>query len=200
MRDDTINDSMSRGARALLVFGVHAVLIYAVAASLGIVEVPHLAKPMETVLISEPEHEATKIEPVAIKPTLTPPDVQLDVPEALPDIEVPAEETPIVAQVAPEAPASAAITTENLAVSRRVDPTYPPASRRLNEEGTVLVKVFVSEQGRPTSVELVRSSGFERLDAAALAAVRRWLFKPAIDGGVAVSTYTTVQVRFRLDA
>jgi periplasmic protein TonB len=52
-------------------------------------------------------------------------------------------------------------------------PPYPAASRQAHEEGTVVLTVAVTEQGRAASVRLHRSSGFPRLDEAALRAVQR---------------------------
>ncbi|HQQ75393.1 MAG TPA: TonB family protein [Pseudomonadales bacterium] len=55
-------------------------------------------------------------------------------------------------------------------------PSYPQLSRRLGEEGQVLVRVQVSADGKVLSVELKQSSGFERLDEAALKAVAKYRF------------------------
>ena len=51
-------------------------------------------------------------------------------------------------------------------------PAYPRASRRLGEQGTVIVRVFISTQGLPEKAEVRTSSGFVRLDQAALEAVQ----------------------------
>lgn len=77
-------------------------------------------------------------------------------------------------------------------------PSYPALSRRLNEEGRVLLRVHVSGEGRAERVELARSSGFERLDRAALEAVARWRFVPARQGGNAVAASVLVPVAFVL--
>ena len=77
-------------------------------------------------------------------------------------------------------------------------PAYPPISRRLNEEGKAIVRVFVTPDGRAERVELVRSSGHERLDRSALEAVARWRFVPARQGAVAVAAHVLVPVQFVL--
>jgi len=59
----------------------------------------------------------------------------------------------------------------------RVDgdpPVYPERSLRRGEEGTVLCRLHLASDGAVTSVEVVESSGFERLDRAAAAALARW--------------------------
>ena len=78
-------------------------------------------------------------------------------------------------------------------------PAYPLASKAAREEGVVLLSVEVNAQGRPASVRVRRSSGFPRLDEAALRAVRGWRFSPARIGGIAISSEVQVPVRFQLD-
>jgi protein TonB len=75
---------------------------------------------------------------------------------------------------------------------------YPPLSQRLGEEGRVLLRVEVSVDGRPLHIALKTSSGFERLDQAAIKAVARWQFKPAQQNGSAVASTVDVPVRFKL--
>ena len=78
-------------------------------------------------------------------------------------------------------------------------PAYPPASRRLGEEGKVVLRVHVSAEGRPTAVELKGSSGFARLDAAARAAVEQWRFVPARRGDEAIAAWVLVPIVFSLE-
>ena len=66
-------------------------------------------------------------------------------------------------------------------------------------EGRVLLRVAVLGNGRVGRVDLARSSGHGSLDRAALAAVKRWRFRPALRGGEAVAATLTVPVVFRLE-
>lgn len=77
-------------------------------------------------------------------------------------------------------------------------PAYPYLSRRAREEGVVTLKVLVTEQGRADSIAVDESSGFERLDKAALATVRRWRFVPARQAGHAVAAWVLVPITFAL--
>jgi len=61
-------------------------------------------------------------------------------------------------------------------------PPYPSLSRRLGEEGQVLVTVRILSDGRAEEVALKSSSGFERLDAAALAFARSARYEPGVAG------------------
>jgi periplasmic protein TonB len=77
-------------------------------------------------------------------------------------------------------------------------PIYPPAARRLHEQGRVLLLVEVAPDGMPRQVNLATSSGSPRLDEAALAAVRRWRFVPARKGSSAVPAQVLVPIVFGL--
>ncbi len=79
-------------------------------------------------------------------------------------------------------------------------PAYPRLSRRLREEGEVELRVRVSPQGQPMTVELARSSGSQRLDEAALKAVREWRFEPARQGSRPVEAWVRVPIHFKLEA
>lgn len=77
-------------------------------------------------------------------------------------------------------------------------PTYPPLSRRMGEEGRVILRVFVEPDGRPSQVDIRTGSGSPRLDQAALDAVRRWKFVAAKQGNEAVGAWVLVPIVFSL--
>jgi protein TonB len=71
-------------------------------------------------------------------------------------------------------------------------------SRRLREVGTVQLRVRVSAEGQALDVQLAKSSGYSRLDEAALAAVKQWKFQPALRGDTAIEAWVLVPVEFSL--
>ena len=75
-------------------------------------------------------------------------------------------------------------------------PAYPPAARRLGEEGLVILRVLVNPSGASQSVQVYRSSGHPRLDEAAVQAILRWTFVPAERGRRPVMAWLLVPVRF----
>lgn len=79
-------------------------------------------------------------------------------------------------------------------------PTYPSASRRLGESGRVLLRVEIDTLGRARHVQLTRSSGSNRLDEAAIAAVRAARFKPYTENGEPLVVWTTVPIDFELES
>jgi TonB family protein len=58
-------------------------------------------------------------------------------------------------------------------------PPYPLMSRRLNEEGKVVLNVCVSLSGLVENLKLEKTSGHQRLDDIAIETVKRWKFIPA---------------------
>jgi protein TonB len=65
-------------------------------------------------------------------------------------------------------------------------------------EGTVLVKVLVSREGKVLQLSIAHSSGYEPLDTAAKEAVQNWRFVPARRGDSAVDEWVQVPLAFHL--
>lgn len=78
-------------------------------------------------------------------------------------------------------------------------PAYPSLSRRIGEEGRVVLRVLVATNGKPEKVEVEDGSGSERLDNAALDAVKKWQFIPARRDNQPISAYVLVPVKFSLE-
>ena len=84
------------------------------------------------------------------------------------------------------------------ATLRNPAPSYPPLSRRFGEQGSVMLRVLVSATGEPLQVELLSSSGYARLDAAARKMVAKWSFIPAQQGQEKIQAWVRVPVVFQL--
>lgn len=76
-------------------------------------------------------------------------------------------------------------------------PVYPRGALRAGEEGTVVLRVLVTPQGRGHSADIYKSSGHARLDEAARQAVLRWNYIPAERGRRPVTSWTLVAILFR---
>lgn len=77
-------------------------------------------------------------------------------------------------------------------------PRYPPVSRRLGEEGRVLLDVHIQPDGSVGEIRVRASSGSTRLDQAALDAVKRWRYVPARRGDVAIAFWYVQPIAFSL--
>lgn len=78
-------------------------------------------------------------------------------------------------------------------------PSYPIFAQRRQQQGTVLLRVKVSIEGKPETIELNKSSGFKLLDEAAQNTVKTWRFVPAKHGNNAISAWVIVPIQFRLN-
>jgi len=78
------------------------------------------------------------------------------------------------------------------------DPKFSEEARKAKHQGTVLLRIIVTPEGRATSISVVKGLGLG-LDEEAMNVVRTWQFKPALGpGGKAVPVWVTVEVTFRL--
>jgi periplasmic protein TonB len=114
-------------------------------------------------------------------------------PEAVAMAAEPAPTAPPPPPPARELPASAIQYLEPPA------PAYPRASRRLGESGLVIVRVFVDADGMPRQLQVAQSSGFVRLDEAALEGVRRARFKPPTENGRPTAGWARIPIPFELE-
>ncbi|MEW6513221.1 MAG: energy transducer TonB [Pseudomonadota bacterium] len=92
-----------------------------------------------------------------------------------------------------------ALTSElSVACPERTPPAYPAFSRRMGEEGTVILRVELDEAGVVAHARVQTSSGFARLDEAALDAVRTWRCNPAQRNGQPVRAVAMQPFKFIL--
>jgi protein TonB len=77
-------------------------------------------------------------------------------------------------------------------------PAYPKLSRRLKEQGRVILEILILPSGLVGEVKLKQSSGFSRLDQTAMKAIKRWRFVPATQAGKAVPYWYIQPLEFNL--
>lgn len=165
-------------------------------------------EPVMTQDVAPPPPPVEKPKPKP-KPKVKPkPVVQQPVPKTVPVAEpiktpVPAE-APVLPKPIPEAPVSTPAQEQPM-VQATADylnnpkPSYPRVSKRLGEQGEVRLKVQVGRDGQVLSLQLAQTSGYDRLDDAAMASVKQWRFKPAMRGNEAVVSWVEVPVKFVLE-
>lgn len=203
MLTDRNTSVLSRSGPAAAVIGVHVLIAYVLSVSMGVVDVPKFAAPIEAIFIPEDKQVIPEPEIPVVKPEIA--DVVQPVDEPMPQIEF---DEPVVPPAdVPMQPSQNAITAsesaggapaQELKASKRVEPAYPPQSRRAGEEGSVRLRILVDERGVPREVQIVKGSGFTRLDEAAKEAVRKWRFIAATNGSQAITAWTQVAITFRL--
>lgn len=141
---------------------------------------------------------ATQAEPSPNAPTATPAQpspaapasaaVAADTPQATP------------ASTAP-APAPAKVELPNASASylNNPKPPYPALSKRLGEEGKVVVRAWIDTNGRATKAEIKTSSGYDRLDQTALQTVLNWRYIPGQRAGVPEAMWFNIPLNFVLE-
>lgn len=99
---------------------------------------------------------------------------------------------------AQEASRTATTSPEPLPSYSNPKPLYPELARKRGQEGRVLLSANIDEKGELTELRVDKSSGFSLLDEAALKAVRRWRFKPALRAGMPVKGTALIPIEFLL--
>jgi protein TonB len=109
------------------------------------------------------------------------------------------------AEIAAATPVPAALASAPAGGSRGASPqpgnpkpVYPYSARRQGRQGRVVLRVEVRPDGAAGMVFVDQTSGDASLDEAALAAVRRWRFRPARRNGAPVAANVQVPIRFSL--
>ena len=90
--------------------------------------------------------------------------------------------------------------TSGVQYIRAPQPEYPALSKRMGEQGRVVLRILVNEKGLPDQVIVQTSSGFARLDEAARQAALRALFKPHFEDGRPVPVFAIVPLNFQMAA
>jgi len=182
---------------------------------------PPPPKPPEPV--KPPEPPKTPPSPKPVQPVLTPPTIPqtpapttpeppavLAAPTAAPTAPAvqaaapappppPAPPAPAPVPPAPPPPPKVELPSSKADYLHNPPPDYPRMSKRLGEQGKVVVKVLIGEDGRAQKVELLTTSGFERLDKSAMEAAMRWRYVPGKRGGVAEAMWYQVPIQFTVE-
>ena len=191
--------------------GVVIVVVHAAALYAALTFAPQIKRavaevPLAVTFISQAEPPRDR--PLPQVSVVTPQPI-VDAPE-LPLIELPTDAPPaaraITIPAAPPPPAAAP--KEDRSVPKLVSaveyvrepaPRYPPQSRRLREQGLVVLRVVIDERGTASSIEIETSSGHARLDDAAREAVSRAAFRPYVEDGEPRRALVLIPIEFALN-
>lgn len=207
--DSTFDTGLGSSGRKATIFAIivvfHVLLVWALVTSLGIIQVDRPPPPIIAEIIEElQEEDEPPPPPPAIEtppPYVPPPDIVVDVPVDAPATTALTNVTNVKPVVAPPPVAQAVKIAPKIdkRFERRLKPEYPPTSKRLGEEGLVVVECLVNAEGKCQEVKLKTTSGFPRLDEAVLKhAPRAWRFTPGTEDGKPTSMWVTVPMRFKV--
>jgi periplasmic protein TonB len=181
------------------IVGLHVVLIYFLC-SWAPIRAAFVEAPLEATIIDSPVVSTEAVPPPP--PQLVSAQIPVIDPPVITIAEEPAPNAITAAtleqQPAPP-PQPAKATPREIADVAYIEPPapkYPAESKRAGEEGLVILRVLINEAGRAAQIEVERSSGYARLDAAARAAVENALFKPYVENGVPRVAMAKIPIEF----
>jgi len=192
---------------------MEAVIVYTLMVALGYAPAPP-AIPGDLIVVNVAPASKDDVTPPPPTQTFDPPPLVIDAPVVTLDYTPPVQ--PRTISLPPPAPAptptapprtapqpavplAPAFTAARSIASTHTTPEYPFISRRLREQGTLRLKLTIDDKGSVTEAVVVNSSGFERLDEAAVSWVKaKWRYMPAMQGTKAVASMTDAIVEFRL--
>ena len=198
------HDSTRRLTGLTVVVAFHVLLVYALINGLAKKIIEVVQAPLETKIIEEVK------KPPPDKPPPPPPKMALPPPPFIPPVEVHINAPPspsaitAVSVVKPpvEAPVHRPAPSRTPAVvdaSKCAKPEYPPASIRASETGLVVLQFLIGADGSVIDSKVERSSGFRRLDDAAIRGLSLCKFKAGTEEGKAVQSWARIEYLWKLD-
>jgi periplasmic protein TonB len=186
---------------------LHVVAVSAFATSIGLVKVTAPPPPLITRLIEDPT-APKPLPPPPPLPTVQPPPLPIPLDPFVIDlvppgpsantITVPQPEPPINTPPEPVRPVE--IRPAGAIEGTHTTPEYPIIARRLAEQGTVRLFLTIGEDGMVSTAVVRRSSGSQRLDAAAIDWVlKHWRYRPAMRGAMPVASTSEASLTFKLN-
>ncbi len=160
---------------------------------------PAQPKPTQPKLVAAPAPQ-----PVALTDTTPTPNAPTGItapnpapPALLAAVSEPAHQPP--APPAPPAQPRIELPSSSADYLNNPRPPYPALSKRLGEQGKVVVRVFIEANGAATQAEVRSSSGYERLDQTALQTALKWRYSPGKRNGLAEAMWFNVPISFVLE-
>lgn len=199
-----------RGSQIGLVVGLHVVVVAALLTAKSMPpKVEEIPIAVQFIQMEAPKPVEKKPQPPQPQPKTKTPPTPRTPPLETTTSTVPTASAPVAPLPEPKAaPAAAAAPAEPAVTQARFDadylrnpaPPYPPLSRRLGEEGRVILRVLVTPQGTAEQVEIKTSSGSARLDESARSTVlRSWKFVAAKRGDQPIQSWVQVPIIFKLE-
>jgi len=183
--------------------GFMAVVAFHVIAALGLLygfKIQTIPAPNDSVKINNVVETPQQIDPVVL-PTID-----------LTRVVITQKQMPVVPKISEDTPPPTT-TTDGMGITpqatpqltkpsilKATKPEYPSASTRLGEEGTTTLSLLITENGRVADARIAKSSGYERLDQAAVKhAMRNWVFTPCTQDNKVVSCWHSTNLVWKIE-
>ena len=176
------------GAVFVLITGMAGTIVKSLPRDLTVIDIADTQTPPKPVTVPTPPKLVQPSTPVE---TIPPPVIDTAPPPNTTTITVAMTQTPPT-QATPDTAASGVTNTHTT-------PPYPVMARAAGHQGIVMLTITVGPTGEVANAVVAQSSGFPELDQAAVNWVMgHWKYKPAVQGGVAVTSTTQAAVKFDL--
>lgn len=195
----------SRFTGIAIVVALHAALIYALLTGLAHKAIEVVPAPIETKIIEEvtvPEEEPPPPPPPNFDepppPFIPPPEIRIEQPvQPQQTITRVTREPQPPAPPAPPAPKPVQRVAPVVKAENCRKPEYPAISERLGETGTVVLRLLVGTDGKVSDSRIEKSSGYPRLDEAAVRGLSQCRFTPGMADGRPEPAWARIQYTFR---
>jgi periplasmic protein TonB len=185
---------------------LHLGIFYAITEGLSHSLIQKILGPMQTDVIEEQKKEENEPPPPPPKveappPFVPPPEISIEIPSEAPPPTAITTTTNVRPTAPPPVAAPAAPGTKPHADPKRplTRPDYPASARRAGKAGTVVLELYVLENGRIGDARVKTSSGTPELDEAAMREARRsWRLVPGTEEGKPVAMWYPMAITFNL--
>lgn len=198
--------SHNRGSAITFITLLHIAGVYAFATSLHPIPIERPKGPISARFLPTEKTDQPLPPPPMVEPYSPPAPVPV---EPVIEFTLPSEPTAAItvppAPVVVQPPVAIAVPPPVLTPARSIPethtrPEYPVLSRRLGEEGSVRLSLTIAEDGMVIDAVVVKSTGFARLDAAAIEWIKgHWRYTPAMRGNMPIKTTTETMLTFKLE-
>jgi protein TonB len=148
------------------------------------------SKPIVVPPQPQPKPEEKPQPPPQPKPEMT-------IPEPKPESPPPAPKPVVIPPPKPTTEEYILVTQPTFA--QQATHVYPPEAARRHQQGTVILMLYINGNGTLDKIEIVKSSGFPLLDAAAIKEMKQSRFEPAMDGAIPIRSRAQASVTYRLE-
>jgi periplasmic protein TonB len=128
-----------------------------------------------------------------------PPKPEMTIPEPKTEPPPPAPKPVVIPPPQPKPPTEEYVPVTQPTFAQQATHVYPPEAARRHQQGTVVLMLYVNGSGTLDKIEIVKSSGFPLLDAAAIREMKLSKFEPAMDGAIPIRSRAQASVTYRLE-
>ncbi|HEX3890542.1 MAG TPA: energy transducer TonB [Verrucomicrobiae bacterium] len=130
---------------------------------------------------------------------MPPPKPEMTIPEPKPEPPPPVPKPVAVPPLQPKPPTEEYVPVTQPTFVKQAEHIYPSEAARRHQQGVVVLMLYINGSGALDKIEIVKSSGYPLLDAAAIREMKLSKFEPAMDGAIPIRSRAQASVTYRLE-